>query len=160
MFELADWLSLALDEEDREIVRSFYRLRPEWLAFSDPSSFRLANFEPVCEGVERLEVDLEECCLFWGGWHEHYVGWAGTVQDAIDAVEAIFDERAVRVVELDRSGKVVGATLCRPETVDTCKLTVRYGIPATIDGEEPSSPRDVTYRTVTSWCGTYNRSVG
>jgi hypothetical protein len=111
MAELADWRALNLDEQDAEIIESFFALRPQWVPLSDPNKLRLATFEPAVDGVEALKVDLEECSLYWGYWYQHYIGWAGTVQDAVETIDAILTERAVRIVNRTKNWRI---TRCRP----------------------------------------------
>lgn len=162
MATLEGWFALDLDEEERMIVDTFYGLRPEWLDKGDISKYALVSFDPVVPAVEPLEVSLDECSPFWGGWHTHCYGWDGSIQKAVDYVEAILDERLVRVIAYTADGAWCYSELCSPQGFGGSALPN----PAESSVWSPRvsrAPWDDVRRparlVITSWRNTYSREI-
>ena len=158
---MQDWLDLKLSDEDRVVVESFFGLRPEWLALGNPEKALLARFESEVEGVEPLEVDLDECSIFWGKWHGHYdIGVPEGIERAVEAVEDILAERRVRVVKFFANGEGTGSTICKPEDIHLERPrpeAVGWAL-SVLPGQAAESNRPVLLK-VTSWRGALSQEI-
>ena len=143
--KLDRWNSHVSDEESRETIREFYELRPEWLALCDVDRHLLARFEPE-SGRDPMEVELDECTVYWGKWHNHYAGWDDGISLGIRVIEGILAEELMCIIYYAADGKWAGSDLCSVENVPS----------ASGMWDRVSPDRRPVRRVFRSWRGTYD----